>query len=260
MKTRGKIMEGQEDFQAKKNLLQHEKTQMKSEEQEVAILLHKKDVGQEINTKVDGEMKYFKDLVDENKTKLDYLLREEGMLKGFIKLAEYLQDEGEIEKIPLDLKNLNDKVFLKGTSEKLVSKFRKMHLQISNLSDLFKDQQSRIKQKKKEFDEISKKLENKEKLLEKVVQPDNDFKTIVRSFVEEHSKKEEPRQPEEIQKKVQELKEEPNSSDQLRLSYIRFPESRNNVEERNYKEVIASNRRLLEMVSLNCSSINDVVH
>ena len=176
-----------QSLETRRKELKREKTEMKSAEQEVAILLHKRDVGRDMSRKVDGEMEYFSGLVQENRARLDVLLEEDGVLRGFLRLADFLEQSGEGLKQKVDLALLDDPKRLSLLGRRLVSKFRKMHLHISTLSDLFKDNQGRIKQKKTELEHISRQLLHKERLLEKVVQPDNDFQAIAKSFFDDIS-------------------------------------------------------------------------
>lgn len=218
-----------------KSELKKEANETNVAEQEIAILLHKQDVGKEIGSKVDREMAYFSDMLESNRRKLEDLLEENGLLKSFLKVTAFVKKgEGEEEIRFVDGKGNVEKV-----CKEVISKFHKMHLKISNLSDAFKDNQTLIKQKRKEFEEKSQKLREKEELLEKVTRPNNDFGTIMKSFIEESESG--------AKKGGYLLTGSKPLKKKVRLQ-MSFQDNFEEAEDKALKELNTINRRLLQMV------------
>jgi hypothetical protein len=139
---------------------------------------------------------------------------------------------------------MDDKKKLKIISKKILNRFKKMHLQISNLSDLFKDCQGLLKNKKKELSKMIEMLYEKEELLNKVVQPNNDFGTIMKSFVEENVNEEAKNyilDPQRVQ------------SNSLKKSnfLLSFNDNDEDKEDKALYQLKNQNKRLLEMVRIN---------
>lgn len=241
-----------------KNELNNHKTNLKKEksetqiaEQEVAIILHKQDIGKEIRKKVISEQEYFTNLVIENKTKLNKMLSYDGIINSFLRLVNYLnkfsqKESNEKEEIESTRKSfIDNQDNLEKIKKLILTKYKKMHLKISNLSDLFKENQVFIKQKKQQFEIISESLLKKEELLEKVVQPNNDFGSIMRSFIQENQENDE-KKSEQIFKASQNIS---LTGHKINKSKFNFNSDESQDEEdKILREIKIQNKRLLRQV------------
>jgi hypothetical protein len=109
-----KIKEEQQEMKQKKLELKKTKNETNVEEQEVAILMHKTDVGKDMKLKALKEEKYFENLITENTEKLSELTKESGVLRGFERVIEYIKKEERN-----DLIELNKSLLSKNLTENL---------------------------------------------------------------------------------------------------------------------------------------------
>lgn len=207
---KSKIQGEQSELSQRRKRLQKYKDDTETAEQEMAILLHKKDACREIRARVHKEQTYFDELILRNRQKLAVLKAEDSFLNQFEKLLAYMDEKEQVCTIKPPPRGaqgtretqMNPKIGLLPTHSVLddpkvlahvckrgVTLFKKMQLKISNLSDLFKEYQNLIKQKQRKHESISQNLREKEALLAKLVQPSNDFGTIMKSFIEESDNK-----------------------------------------------------------------------
>lgn len=266
---KNKIKHEKQELSQRKQKLKKCKNDTEVAEQEMAILLHKKDACRDISAQVDKERVYFDQLIHKNHQKLARMKSEDSFLNQFEKLLKYIDKKEKVCTIKNNIGTaqevkeakihaklgilphhavLDDPEMLVLISERVITLYKKMQLKISNLSDLFKDYQNLIKQKQQKHDSICRSLRDKEALLAKVVQPNNDFGTIMKSFIEESDNK----NASQCRGLSQKSKQTANNRSQVLAAFQNADEDH---EDKTLRGMQSQNRRLLQLVGNQITSV-----
>ena len=140
------------------------------EEQQLALTLYYQDLGETHMKEILQVFSNVEQNAKENLQKLQMLESEDGFIYKFQEIVTFVKANGSLNQ----------------QKKKIKDHFRIMHLRIVDLYEDFKKFQIIKEQTKVEFEIVYDNLMKKEKLLERVTEPENDFNDIMKSFIDKN--------------------------------------------------------------------------